>query len=117
MRPSRPTRATLGRSESAHPATNDRAGLTIAAEIGSVQASAWLYGRLTLAHRLEADAGQQRPSYGGRIDRVIMHAAIVESEHRKACRTKAVHVAVDGGVLSLAWLARLRGGSWPGGLA
>ena len=29
-----PTRATLGRSESAHPATNDRAGSTIAAEIG-----------------------------------------------------------------------------------
>jgi hypothetical protein len=33
-------RATLSRSDPAHPATNDKAGLTIAAEIGYIQESA-----------------------------------------------------------------------------
>jgi hypothetical protein len=36
----RPTRATLSRSDPAHPATNDKAGLTIAAEIAYIQESA-----------------------------------------------------------------------------
>jgi hypothetical protein len=36
----RPTRATLSRSDPVHPATNDKAGLTIAAEIGYRQENA-----------------------------------------------------------------------------
>jgi hypothetical protein len=36
----RSTRATLSRSDPAHPATNDKAGLTIAAEIGYRQENA-----------------------------------------------------------------------------